>query len=314
MSRPNQTFIEKADMAIADLTAGGLLLPEQAKQFFELVIDESELLSMVTTVPMTAPSTELNKIGFTGRVLRPAVENQALGEADRVTPTTDKVTLSTEEFIAEVRIPYTVVEDNIMQGSFTSYVQELLAKAVARDIEELVIKGDINSSDLFLKKFDGILAQAGTLVVSAGGVRLSKAVLKQVLQTMPSKYLRRAKNLSFLTSKNAVIDYVDSLSNRQTPMGDDKLRQGITAPAEYMGYGVQPIPLMPENLGNGSMTDVIFCEPKNINVGFKRDVRIETDKDISARQYKVVATLRCGCKYQHEPAVVKVTNVLASAG
>lgn len=312
-SRPNQHFIEKADLSITNLTNdGGLLVPEQAKQFIELVIDESVLLGMVTTLPMAGPTFELSKVGFTSRVLRPAVENQALGVGDRVKPELGKVSLATKEVIGEVRIPYGVVEDNIAQGSFTDYVMQLLGKAISRDIEELVINGDTNSADTYLKLFNGILAQASSLTVNAGGVRLSKSTLKTMVQTMPSKYLRKAKNLAFLTSKNAVIDYVDSLSNRQTPLGDSKLLG--EASGEYLGYPITTIPLFPETLGAGNKTNVLFCEPKNIHVGIQRDIRIETGKDISAREYIVVATMRLACKFQHEPAVVKATEVLAAAG
>jgi hypothetical protein len=43
-------------------------------------------------------------------------------------------------------------------------------------------------------------------------------------------------------------------------------------------------------------------------------VRIETTRDISARELIMVVTVRFGVKYQHEPALVKATNILASAG
>lgn len=311
--RPNQSYIEKADLSITNLTSdGGLLLAEQSKQFIELMIDESALLGMVTTVPMNGPKIELTKMGFTSRVLRRASENRALPEADRSKPDLAKVELANEELIAEVRIPYGVVEDNIAQGSFNDYVMSLLSKAISRDLEELVIKGDTTSSDLYLSTFDGILKQAASLVINAGGVRLSKATLKTMLQTMPSKYMKKAKSLAFLTSKNAAIDYADSLSNRQTALGDSKVTSESVG--EYAGYSVVPVPLMPEDLGAGNKTVCLFCEPKNINVGIQRDIRIETDKDISARQYVVVATMRVGCKWQHEPAVVKATEILASAG
>ena len=51
-----------------------------------------------------------------------------------------------------------------------------------------------------------------------------------------------------------------------------------------------------------------------MTVGIQRDVRIETDRDISAREWIIVATVRFDAKFTHEPAVVKATEVLASAG
>lgn len=306
-------LIEKADMSITDLTAGGLLVPEQVKQFYEIAIDSSVFLSMAQSFTMNAPEWELSKIGFTDRVLRPAHESRALSEADRVKPTLDKVPLTTSEFIAEVRIPYGVVEDNIINGTFTTYVIGLLGEAVARDMEEAVIQGNLLSSDPFLARMDGALAGATTHVVNAGGARLDKSLFKQMLQTMPSRYLRDRKNMVLVTSKNAAIDYADSISNRQTPAGDDALRQWSIG--EYSGLNVLPIPMFPENLGGGqNMTNVLLLDPKNFVVGMQRDVRIESKRDIQARDFIVVATVRFGCAYKHEPAVVKATNVLATAG
>lgn len=307
----NQTWIEKADMAIADLSSGGLLVAEQVKQFYEILIEESKLLPLVTTVTMASHTWELSKMGFTGEVLRRANENSALPLADRVKPELGKVQLVAKEFIAEARIPYTVVEDNIQNGTFVQTAMQFLGKALARDIEKLIIQGDTTSASLLLSSLDGILKKATSFVVNAGGVRLSKSTLKTMVQTMPSQFMQG--KLAFLTSKNACIDYVDSLSNRQTPVGDDALtKAGV---AEYQGYPVVPIPLFPENIGSGNTkTNVLLLDPKNINVGFHREVRIETDRDISARQFIIVATVRLDVNYSHEPAVVKATEILATAG
>lgn len=311
----NQTWIEKADLAVSNLrNEGGYLVPKQAKEFMELLILESVLLGLVTVIPMAGPTYETSKMGFTGEVLRPGTESTALPLADRVKPELGKVLLETTEYVAEARIPYNVVEDNIANGTFNDYAMRLLAKALSRDLENLLINGDTtNTTSKLLKSKDGILKQLVSLVVNAGGVRLTKSVLKTMLQTMPSQYLRAQKNLAFLTSKNAAIDYADSLSNRQTPLGDRALVEA--AMAEYSGYSVIPVPIFPENLGVGTnMTNVVLCDPKNIQFGVQREIRIETDKDISAREYIIVATVRCDTKWAHEPAAVKATNILATPG
>ncbi len=307
----NQTYLNKADLAITNLTAGGLLVVEQAKTFFEIVITESKLLPLVTTVPMNGPTYEIPKIGFSSRVLRRATENSGLGVADRVKPDFDKVTLTTKEYIAEARIPYGVVEDNIERDSFPQVAMNLLGKAVARDMEQVVILGDTLSADTLYSTQDGILKLATTSVVNAGGVRLSKTPLKTMVQTMPSQY--RSQRLAFITSPNAVVDYVDSLSNRQTALGDDALAKASRA--EYNGYPIVDVPLFPENVGtNSNKTNVLLLDPKNIHVGFQRQVRVETARDISSRQFIIVATVRFAVAYAHEPALVKATEVLAVAG
>lgn len=308
----NQEYIEKADMVIADLTTGGLLRPEQTKTFMSIAIEESVLLGLVTVKPMVSPTFEISKLGFTSRVLRKASADSALPVADRSKPEFGKSTLSSYELIGEVRIPYAVVEDNIQNGSFNDYIISELGKAVARDLEELIIEGDTASGDSYLSTFDGILKQATTRVYDATGSRLNKNVLKIAMQTMPSQFMKNTRGMAFITSKNAALDYEDSLASRATPLGDKALVD--QAIASYAGVPVIPIPKFPEDLGIGTMTNLLFLDPKNIYVGMHRDVKIETDKDIGARQYRVVVTLRVDTKYAHEPAVVKVTNILASAG
>ena len=61
---PNRSFLQKADLAIQDLTAGGAyLVPVQAKKFMRLLIKQSELLQMATFVPMGAPKHQIGQRG-----------------------------------------------------------------------------------------------------------------------------------------------------------------------------------------------------------------------------------------------------------
>lgn len=312
----NQTYIEKADLSVQNLiNEGGYLVPEQAKEFMELLINESVLLGMVTTKPMQAPTYEISKMGFTGRVLHAAVESTALTADKRSKPALGKVQITTQEYMAEARIPYGVVEDNIANGTFQDVFMKFLAKAVSRDMEEFAIQSDTASADADLARQDGLIKQQTTYTVNAGGVRLHKGILKQAIQTMPSQYLKSQNKLAFITGKNAAIDYADSRANRQTADGDKMLQAQPFAVAEYAGYPIVPIPLWPETLGVGTnMTVVSFMDPKNFHVGIQRQVRVETDRDISAREFRIVATVRFGFKFAHEPATVIINNVLASAG
>ena len=83
----NRSILEKADLALADLTAGGgLLQPAQAQKFMRLLIKQSVLLQLATVVPMASPKQQISKIKFGARVLRPGQEGTALGAVDRVKP------------------------------------------------------------------------------------------------------------------------------------------------------------------------------------------------------------------------------------
>jgi HK97 family phage major capsid protein len=307
----NKTILEKADMALSDLTTGGYLVAAQAQKFIRILIDEGKLLKLATVTPMKSHTQEINKIKFGSRVLRAGAENTALAEADRVKPTTAKVSLIAKLFKAQVNLSYELLEDSIEQDTLKTTIMQLMAEAIARDIDEVLIKGDTNSTDTFLAQFDGILKQVASNVVNAGTVPLTKTILRDMIKTMPSPFLRDKASLRYLTSVDAEIDYRDSLSNRQTNTGDKALDGA--APVGYSGIPVLDIAMFPENLGSGTNeTDVVLTDPKNIDVGIWRQIQIETDKDIAAGKVIIVVSLRMDMKMIEETAAVKAVGIKVS--
>lgn len=307
----NNSILEKADMALSDLSTGGLLLPEQAKKFIRILIDEAKLMKMATVTPMKSHTLELNKIKFGNRVLRAGAENTALPEADRSKPQTSKVTLVAKLLKGQVNLTYELLEDSIEQGTLKQTIMQLMGEAIARDMDEILVRGDVASTDTFLAQFDGLLKSVTSNVVNAGGISLNKTILRDAIKAMPSPFLRNKAALRYLTSVDAEIDYRDSLSNRQTNTGDRAL-DGV-APVGYSGIQVVDVPLFPENLGSfTNETDVILTDPKNINVGIWRDIRVETDKDIEAGKVIIVVTMRADMKLIEETAAVKVVGVKVS--
>ena len=305
----NRTILQKADLALADLTAGGgILKPAQAQKFMRLLIKDSPLMRLATVVPMQSPKQQLSKIKFGSRVLRPGAEATALPLADRARPDLSQVELDAKLFKAEVRLSDEVLEDSIERGELRQTIMEMMAEAISRDMEEVLINGDTLSADPFLAVMDGALKQATSNVVDAGGAAISKNLLRDMLKTIPSEHLRDKKAMRFMTSVDADLDYRNTLAERATAVGD-RLLEGDT-PVLYSGVPLQPIPLFPENLGAGSdQTVILLCNPKNIHVGIWRNIRIESARDISEGTLKIVATLRFDVKYAEEPGVAKAINV-----
>ena len=305
----NRTILEKADLALADLTAGGgILKPAQAQKFMRLLIKESVLMKMATVIPMASPKQQISKIKFGSRILRPGQEGTALGLADRTKPDLTQAELDAKLFKAEVRMSDEVLEDSIERGELRQTIMEMMADAISRDMEDVAINGDTASPDAFLATLDGLLKQASTNIVDAAGTPLSKDLLRDLLKTLPSEYLRDKKALRFLTSVDADLGYRNTLADRATVAGDRFLEDDT--PVLYSGVPVQPVPLWPEALGVGSdQTAVVLCNPKNIHVGIWRQIRLESDRDISEGTLKIVATLRFDVKYAEEPGVAKAINV-----
>ena len=305
----NRTILQKADLALSDLTTGGgLLQPAQAQKFIRILIDESVILKQGTVVPMRSPKQLIEKIRFGSRILRPGTESTALPVADRAKPDLTKVELDAQLFKAEVRLNNEVLEDSIERGELRQTIMQLMAEAISRDMDEVIVQGDTTSPDAFLATLDGILKQATSNVVDAALATTNKAIFRDMLKSMPSEFLRNKRTLRYFTSVDSEIDYRDSLADRATPLGDQKLERDDQV--FYSGVPVMDVPLFPEDLGGGNdTTNVILTDPKNINIGIWRNIRIETDKDVSEGVLIIVATLRFDVKFTEETAVVKATNV-----
>lgn len=313
MTTDNRTILQKADLALSDLTNdGGLLQPAQAQRFIRILIDEAILLKLATVVPMKAPKQLLEKIRFASRILRAGTEAVALTGAERAKPDLSLVELDAQLFKAEVRLSNETTEDSIERGNFKQTVMELMAERIALDMDDVVWNGDTASADPFLAKFNGVRKQVTSNLVDATLARTNKTLLRDALKAMPSEFLRNKKMMRYLTSIDSEIDYRDSLAERATVVGDKFLEQD--APVMYSGVPMIPVPVAPENLGTGPnyTTEMVFTDPKNINVGIWRNIRVETDKDISAGVLIIVATLRFDTKLAEETAAVKVQNVLVA--
>lgn len=313
----NAELMQKADMTVADLAAnGGLLNPEQSDTFIRKLIEAPTLLNVARTVTMSAPSRKIEKIGFGTRILRPGVSGTPLDPADRSAATTELVQLDTKEVIAEVNLPYDVIEDNIERGNIgnasdgsdtgggiADTIMALIAERVAADLEELAIQGDTGSADAYLALLDGFLVQATTNVVDNQNQVISRDMFKQGIKTIQAKYLRNRGSMRHMVSVNNETEYRDQIANRQTQVGDNAL-QG-TVPVFSQGVPLRSAELMPDTNG-------ITTNPLNMIFGIQRNIHVETDKDIRSRVYIIVVTARVDFKYEEEEAVIKYENIAAN--
>jgi HK97 family phage major capsid protein len=310
----NKDLLAKADLALSDLVSdGGILVSAQARQFIKLLIQEAVILKLAKVVTMKSHKQLIEGTKLGSRVLRAAQERTALAEADRSSPDLTKVELDAKLFKGEIQLSYETLEDSIERAAFQKTVMGLMAEAVARDMDEVIIQGDTTSSDTFLKQFDGLLVQANQNQVNALDNTLTKSVLRQTLKALPGEYMRIKKQLTFLTSKDAALDYTDSLGDRQTTVGDEKLLRG--GMSMYSGIPVIDVPLFPEDIASTVAdsseltTNVILTSPKNMNVGIWRQVRIETDKFIREGTLVIVVTVRFDMKLAEAEAAAKAYNV-----
>ncbi len=313
---------KKADLVIGDFaTNGGLLNAAQGDRFLHVLLKQPTMLPRVRVVQMTSSEVEINKIGFAGRIMRAAVENTGLDVGERSEPVTSKLTLVAKEAIAEVRIPYQVMEDAIEQaavnfgadapsGVFVQTIMDLIAERSALDIEDAMLNGDTARTSqpgetaaehLFMAQHDGWLKLAlSSNTVDFANAKINRSILKKALQVLPGQYLRNRAAMAIFVSNAQEIEYQDSLAGRETPMGDAKHNENATA--RVAAVPVVPVPMMPDTSG-------IFCDPKNLIFGIRRDVSMEFEKMISERQWKVVVTVRMCPRIEWLDGVVGLENI-----
>lgn len=309
---------------------GGKLLPEQANAFIRKLLAQPTLLKQVRSVVMSSPQRNINKIQFGKRILRAGTQGTSLDTAAidgvfdplaeaaaRAKPTTEQVQLNTKEVIAEIRLPYDLIEDNIERGNIgqatdtggspagggiVDTIMTLIAERAALDMEELAIQGDTSvvGADPYLGMLDGFLVLADQNVVDAGGATINKNVFKAAMKGMPDQYLRNLNALRNFVSVDNEIEYRDTLANRETALGDGT----VTGDRRVSAYGVpvEAVSLMPA--ANGLMTN-----PLNMIFGIQRNIHIETDKDIRKREYIIVLTARLDFQIEEAEAVTKVINL-----
>jgi HK97 family phage major capsid protein len=319
----NEELMRRADLAIADLQAnGGMLNPDQANTFIDMIKDEPTIIQDVRVETMNAPTKKINRIGFANRIMRAArqgtppymaddgTNDRYLPAAERSAVTTGQIELNSKEVMAEVHLTYETLEDNIERGNLEEHIMRLISEQVARDLEEWMLMADTASGDAYFALNDGLLKTATKHVVDLSaqvdidGGNLNSQVHPDTftngMLAMPQKYLRDLNRLRHYLTVADVTKYRSRVARRQTGYGDTALVQNNNLSVH--GIQVEQAPLMPVGFG-------LFTFPKNIIFGIQRNISVETDRDIRAREYIIVLTMRIDCIFDDDDAVVKYINV-----
>ncbi|WP_113387309.1 phage major capsid protein [Bacillus pumilus] len=303
----NQEVINKAEVTLGTLKTGGLMNPTQSSTFIRMVQNAPTLLQDARVIPMDSDAQKIEKIGFGQRILRPGVEGKAVPASDRVAPTTSTVELNAKEVIAEVNITYDTLENNIEGDALQNTIMQMLAERAAVDIEELILNGDTKSEDTYLAQLDGIRKQATSHIVDVAGEPLTRQVFKQGYKAVPPKYLRVPQEFRFYSSPGQEVEWKDKVADRQTNLGDAAVQGGLSS---AFGVPVKGIANMQPYEADGTdVSDILLTHPKNIILGFSRNIRIEVDKDIRNRKFIIVLTAKLDSKFEEEDAVAKIIKV-----
>jgi len=323
--------LEKAIIQTSDFSGGskgGLLPPEIADKFVDYVYDMSKLKDNARLMKITPDQKHIDKVAVGSRVALP--KSEAVKVTERRGVSTERITINTKPIAVPWEISRETLARNIEGENFEDTVARLMATQLANDLEELFIQGDTNSSDPYLALLDGWgkLADGGH-VVDAGRKSLAtlsdaRKIFGDLIRAMPKKFLRDRSELRFIAGTNVVQDYIDSLSERATALGDQALQQRITLTP--FGIPLIEIPLLPTNQTYGSPASsdnsfILLTHFQNLitaievqYAGGATGIELLKDTDIFGNTRQYCMHLSQGCAIQEKDAMVKAVNLRSSAG
>lgn len=306
------TATEKANLVISDFTNAGALPPKAADQFIVGAVLQSVLLSMVHSDTYDTPSFNVPNTQFAGQILYAGTQGQGVPAGQRSKPTYAQQVLTFKEARGQVRIDDGVFENQIERSGLLNTIMGQINIGVGRDIENAAINGDTasGSTNSLLTLIDGFLKKSTSYSVTGSGATLDKNALKRLWKRLPRQHRREKRKMVFLTAEDAVVDYVDTLSNRIGDNADKRLVEGDDNP-KWNTIPVVGIPLWPDNLGGTTdRTKVMLTDPSNLWIGFQRVVKMEQWRDPDAMQTVFNVSVKFDTTIAFEPATATYTDVL----
>lgn len=239
----NQDLIEKS-IKTSDMTTGGLLNPQQQKQFITLVKKFSVLLPQTRFIEMPRPMMDIDKLWVGEPVTESVDEGTDTGNLSRAK--FQRITLAAKKVRSAWNITTEALQGNIEQNEFEQTVMNTMVERIATDLEMLAIQGDTtNTTNGLLRRLDGFMKLTDNAhVVDVKGDSISKGLFASMKRAMPKQY-KNDTGLRWLIGDSLAVDWSDSVSDRGTILGDAALQGAEMAP---LGTPMVRVPLIPDDM------------------------------------------------------------------
>jgi len=264
------------------IAGGGILQPDQSKQFIDYIWDAAYLAKDGRHLTMNANTAEIEKLNVGERVIRQA--NQADGTYENAGAEFTKVEITTKKIRLDWEIARETLEDNIEKDALEDRIVRNMTSALANDIEDLAINGLGTGADKFLKIMPGFIAQsdasgsgAHEYAVTVANGAWTPEVIQGLINTMPRKYRALKSGLKFYAGTNTFADVVKNNGTLANAVWTDGNKQtyldgvgqviGGLKTTRVLGVQLAEVPYFPEN-----RIELTF--PQNRVWGFQRDVQV----------------------------------------
>jgi hypothetical protein len=273
------------EITTGDFQDGGRLNRQQFAEFYQEVIDESNVLDRVRRVPVDGPESQIDRIGVGERLLREVGENSSVTDQSD-TIDSSKVDIDVTKVGFGWDLSRETVEDTIEYENTAQIILSQFSSQYQFDLETLAFQGDTDATlddgsgdpHPFYSILDGWIVEAesdGAAVDDDGATdTLTSGHLFDLTYNIEDKYLNATDPVFFAHPKQ-VMAYRQDLAERETSLGDSMLTTDeVPTPTGY--------PIVPSTAVQSDT--VVFTDPMNLAFAPHRDMRV----DVTTESEKVV--------------------------
>ena len=288
---------------------GGILNPEQSRQFIEYIFEQQVLAQDGRRVTMRSNTAELEKLNVGERVIRAA--NQADATYTNAAVSFTKVEIVTKKIRLDWEVASEALEDNIEGGALEDHLVRTMTRAFANDLEDLAINGTGSGTNVFLKIMEGFYAKEdnggnqATSVTSSGSAWTVQD-LQDIVLAMPRKYRGSRSAMKFYAGSPTMSSLLNSLAQTGNfnseriveRIVDGSVPQIVGAPLQYrvLGLPIMEVPYFPDDY-------VSLTFPENRIWGFQRDVTVHREFKPKKDTTEYTVFVRFGVQIEETDAV-----------
>jgi hypothetical protein len=327
MTVDNKNMLDQLSAAFKDITTtnklgASILQPAYFNKYVLAATRDKTILSEARLVKMTASVQNIDRVGFSGRILEKAVENV---EGTTKTPDFAQEKLTAEEFIATVGITDKALRRSIEGTSFNDTLISMMGQQAGEDWETLAVGGAKTkyTTGSLLKSQDGWIEKSTNKIYGTGtGKDFDKAgkvtdMLKAMLKAYPRNYLKNRSNLRYYLNSDQFDTYIDEVGERPTVAGDDAISNNVARP--YKGIPVREAPVLNDSeildTVNGYGNVAMLQNPNNMCFGIFYKVTIEPDRIPKLRRTDYILTQETDQGYENpNVSVIALADVTKPTG
>lgn len=300
----NEELVAQLRKAAITTALGGLVSPQQAREFIDLSVDQTAILNEIRTESDIQVAMELHDWFLSEPVTVSGTEATEPDAADVTTPTIVKKTLQPKEAVAAFDVSFDMIRQNIAQldptgqgyggNAFSNALNRLFAKRMGKDFVLMAFSGDTSivgtsRTDKALKHMDGFIkiaendATVKDFTIPGSPTYSGKTgVFTSMLKLLPKDYRDDRSVLRFFVSQNVIDAYEDEIADRQTDTADKILfGQGV----EFNYKRIKIVPVF------GQSDDRIILTPQeNLAIGWGRRMMFGMDVYNRKRTVEVTVT------------------------